>query len=245
MTLSYQLDQDGFNGLDETTQKLYTQSDDGNYILNITGMPTEDVEGLRKKRDELMNETKAEKEKRKQLEARLAELEQDKQNKADDEARAKGDIEALQKSWQSKLDKTQSEHKTQIDNLNKRIYDMTVGQTALQMATELAVQGSANVLLPHIKSRLSLTNKDDGTHQIQVLDEQGNISALTLDELKADFKNNPAFKPLIAGVSATGSGATGAGTKAPTQLKRSQMTPKDVSEYIAKHGREAYLKLAK
>ena len=45
-----------------------------------------------------MNETKAEKEKRKQLEARLAELEQDKQNKADDEARAKGDIEALQKS---------------------------------------------------------------------------------------------------------------------------------------------------
>lgn len=245
MTLSYQLDKDGFNSLDEATQQLYTHSDDGNYTLNITGLPTDDLDGLRKKRDELMNETKAEKEKRKQLEVRLAELEQEKQNKADDEARAKGDIEALQKSWQSKLDKAQSEYQSQIDNLNKRIYDMTVGQTALQMATELALQGSANVLLPHIKSRLSLANKDDGTHQIQVLDEQGNISALTLDELKAEFRNNPAFKPLIAGVSATGSGATGAGTTAPKQLKRSQMTPKDVSEFIAKHGREAYLKLAK
>lgn len=245
MTLSYQLDQDGFDSLDESLQKLYNKSENGSYTLGVAGLPTDDLEGLRKKRDELMNETKTEREKRKEAEKRLEALEKERQSKADDEAKAKGDIETLEKSWQNKLDKINTDNAKVVESLQKQIYDMTVGQTALQMAGELAIQGSASVLLPHIKNRLSLQSKDDGTHEVRVLDEQGNISALTLEELKADFKNNPAFKPLIAGINASGSGATGAGGKASSNLKRSEMTAKQVADYVKEHGQQAYLKLPK
>ncbi|MCY1459625.1 hypothetical protein D9M71_771160 [compost metagenome] len=44
-----------------------------------------------------------------------------------------------------------------------------------------------------------------------MLDQAGKLSATTLDELKAEFTNDPAFGPLIAGSKASGGGASGAG----------------------------------
>lgn len=46
---------------------------------------------------------------------------------------------------------------------------------------------------------------------VVVLDQQGKLSAATLDELKAEFANDTAFAPLIAGSKASGGGAAGAG----------------------------------
>ena len=42
-----------------------------------------------------------------------------------------------------------------------------------------------------------------------VIGQDGKPSALTIDELKAEFTSNPAFAPVIAGSKATGGGASG------------------------------------
>jgi hypothetical protein len=64
--------------------------------------------------------------------------------------------------------------------------------------------------LPHIERRLSVEQRD-GKPVVVVLDQQGKLSAATLDELKAEFANDTAFAPLIAGSKASGGGAGGAG----------------------------------
>jgi len=64
--------------------------------------------------------------------------------------------------------------------------------------------------LPHIERRLSVEQRD-GKPVVVVLDQQGKLSAATLDELKAEFANDVAFAPLIAGSKASGGGANGAG----------------------------------
>lgn len=206
MTLSFTLNEEAFNGLESHMQGLYTKQDDGSYQLAIDGLPNTD--GLKAKNEQLLGETKKEREKRKELEAQLAQIQAQKQ-KADEESHKKnGDIEALEKSYQAKLDKLNHDANHREQALKKQIYDLTVGQAANNLANELAIKGSANVLLPHIQNRLTLETSDDG-QKIRVLDLQGNISALTLDELKQEFMANDAFKPLIAGNSASGGGAVG------------------------------------
>jgi len=106
------------------------------------------------------------------------------------------------------------------------------------------LQGSANVLLPHIRSRLAV-DYVDGNPITRVLGPDGKPSAATLDELKAEFVANEAFAPIIAGSKASGGGAGGSnsGRAASKGLKRSEMTSVQKREYIEKHGQAEYLKL--
>lgn len=61
--------------------------------------------------------------------------------------------------------------------------------------------------MPHIQQRITL----DENNNIRILDLQGKPSAMTIDELATEFRNNPAFKPLIAANTSTGGGAAGNG----------------------------------
>lgn len=85
------------------------------------------------------------------------------------------------------------------------------------------------MLLPHITSRLSVETID-GQPQIRVKDLQGNLSALSLDELKNEFRSNAAFKPLIAASNASGGGANG-GQGGGATKKPSELTTAERSEW--------------
>ena len=63
-------------------------------------------------------------------------------------------------------------------------------------------------MLPHIEKRLK-TEHRDGKPQTIVLDDKGQPSAMTVDELKTEFQNDAAFAPLIVGTKANGAGRTG------------------------------------
>lgn len=232
--LDFLIDEEALNGLEENLQKLYTKKDDGQYQLEVGGLP--EYDGLKQKNAELFNETKKERELRRGLEEKVAQFEKEKHQ----EHKKSGDIEALEKSYLDKIAKMESENKQKADLLHKQIYDLTVGQTATNIASELAVQGSGAVLLPHIQNRLTL----DENQKVRVLDLQGNISALTLDDLKQEFRANAAFKPLIAGSYGQGSGAAGS-NRTPATLKRGDMDAKQMAEFVKQNGIEAYLKLPK
>ncbi len=239
MTLNYQLD--SLEGVDETTQAMYVEKD-GKYVLNIEGLPQpEDVSGLKSKVQELLDEKKAEAEKRKAAEEQ-ARLDRE------EALRKSGNVEELEKSWSEKYNRREAELNGLLEQergtLSTQIWDLTVGRTATDIATTLAIPGSAKALLPHIERRLSVEQRD-GKPTVVVLDQAGKLSATTVDELKAEFMKDPAFGPLIAGSKASGGGAGGAGSGGGAAFKRSEMTSEQKRDYQRKHGQTAYLQLPK
>ncbi|WP_447857311.1 hypothetical protein ACFZNT_20515 [Pseudomonas aeruginosa] len=205
MTLKFQLD--SLEGVDESVAALYVEKD-GKFVPGIEGLPQqEDVSGLKAKIQELLDEKKAEADKRKAAEEQ-ARLERE------EALRKSGNVEELEKSWSEKYSRREAELTSALETeratLQGQIRDLTVGRTATEIATTLAVPGSAKALLPHIERRLSVEQRD-GKPTVVVLDAAGKLSAATLDELKAEFTNDPAFAPLIAGSKASGGGAGGAG----------------------------------
>lgn len=204
--LKFQLD--SLDGVDEAVRALYTEKD-GKFVLGIEGLPQpEDVSGLKSKVQELLDEKKAADKARKDAEDQ-ARLERE------ENARKTGNVEELEKSWSEKYNRREAELNGALEQergtLGGQIRDLTVGRTATDIASALAIPGSAKALLPHIERRLSVEQRD-GKPVVVVLDQQGKLSAATLDELKAEFANDTAFAPLIAGSKASGGGAGGAGT---------------------------------
>jgi hypothetical protein len=199
--IEYKLD--SLESIDESLQGLYEQTDTG-YQLKVTGIPEpekEDLSGLKNKVDELLREKKAASQKAREAaeEAEAARL----------EAAKKGnDTEALDKSWQEKFNAREVELKKELEELSGTLVKLTSGQTATKIAAEIAVQGSADVLLPHLERRLR-TEFRDGSPVTVVLDKDGKPSAMSIDELKAEFQNSAAFAPLIVGTKANGAGRTG------------------------------------
>lgn len=194
------LELDTIEGLEDGVKGLYEEKD-GKFRLKVDGLP--DVSGLKKKLDELMDESKAAKRKAKEIEE-AAERE-----RAEALARS-GDVESLRKSYDEKFGKTKTEYETQIQNYQQQLQRLTVGQTATTLAAELAIPGSAPVLLPHIQARLSMEIRD-GQPVTVVMSADGKPSAMTIEELKTELSANPAFAPIIAAGKAAGGGASGGG----------------------------------
>lgn len=200
MGLKYQLD--SLEGLDDSVKELYTEKD-GKFVLGIEGLPTnnEDVSGLKAKVDELLAEKKA-------ADKKAREAEEAARKVAEEAARKSGDTEALEKSWQQKLAQREQELMQELETYKGSVTSMTVDNVAVSLASELAIQGSAKALLPHIRSRLAVEQRD-GKFVTVVKDADGKPSAYTLDDLKKEFVSDPAFAPLIVGTKATGGGASG------------------------------------
>ena len=237
--LKFQLDT--LEGVDESVRAFYTEKD-GKYVLGIEGLPQpEDVSGLKSKVEELLAEKKSEADKRKAAEEQ-ARLERE------EALRKSGNVEELEKSWFEKYSRREAELNGQLESerstLQGQIRDLTVGRTATEIATTLAIPGSAKALLPHIERRLSVEQRD-GKPTVVVLDQAGKLSATTLEELKSEFTKDPAFGPLIAGSKASGGGAGGAGNGGGAALKRSEMSSVAKREFITANGQDAYLKLPK
>lgn len=191
------------------------------------------------------------------LEAKNRELIEEKQRKAKEAkdaaeaaelakreaAKKVGDTDSLIRSYEEKLTKTQEELRKEIEQRDSWLKDVTAGQAATALAAEIAVQGSARVLERHLRDRLT-TDIREGKPTTVVLDADGRPSAMTLEDLKKEFVNDPAFAPLIVGSRATGPGGYN-GKGSASALKRSQMTAAQKADYIKQHGQSEYLKLSK
>ena len=196
-------ERESIEDLAESVQELY-EKDGDKFKLKIDGLPKpekEDVSGLKAKVDELLTEAKKAK-------AKAREAAEEAEQAKVDAAKKGNDTEALDNSWKAKYSSRETELQEQIDSLTNTVVSLTSGQTATEIASEIAIQGSAQVLLPHIEKRLK-TEHRDGKPQTIVLDDKGQPSAMTVDELKTEFQNDAAFAPLIVGTKANGAGRTG------------------------------------
>lgn len=149
------------------------------------------------------------------LEAKNRELAEEKskakqaaEKAAMEQAKKDGDLEALEKSWQQKLEASQSELTAKLEEYERMMVNITSGSEATRLANELAMPGHAELLLPHVKSRLT-TEVRDGQPTTRVLDADGNPSAMTVDDLKKEIMQNKVYAPILAGSKANGAGSAG------------------------------------
>lgn len=195
-----ELELDKIDGVPEAIRPMYEEKD-GKFRLKVNGLP--DVSGLKAKNEDLLTEAKAAKK-------RLKEFEEAAEREKSELLAKSGDVTAIRASYEEKLAKQREEYEGRLSGLSGQLQGLTVGQTATALAAELAIPGSAPVLLPHIKSRLGMEMRD-GVPTTVVLGADGKPSAMTIEELKSELSSNQAFAPIIAASKATGGGASGGG----------------------------------
>lgn len=223
MALKRKISKESYGELSEVLQGEYVEKDD-DYILNIEG--EEDTGKLKRAKDrEVERRKEAEKAKR-EAEERLAEVE-------GDDARKRGDIETLEKSWKSKADKIENEYKDKLTKRDEFVKKTLIDNVALDMANGFK---NPALMMPHIEKRLGVDLEGDDFKSV-VLDAKGNRSALTIDELKKEFVANPNFADMIVVSKASGSGASTKnnpiGGGAPVSEKDfSKMSGPDLRAYI-------------
>lgn len=186
----------------EEFRSLYKEDGAGGFVLMIEGDDSEDVGALKRAKDHEKEQRKIAEKEAKELKEKLDEL-------TAGSARKAGDIEALEKSWGEKLSSREAELMKEIEGRDSHLNKLLVDNVAQSLAAKLSI--SPAVILPHIKSRLQAEFKE-GAGVTRVLDATGKPSALTLEELEAEFRNNKDFAPIIIGSKASGSGAGGAGS---------------------------------
>lgn len=207
-----------------------------------TEITSEQFSALQSQLEETNAELERFKAKHAEAEKHRKQAEKDAQTKAEEAARKAGDTEALERSWEKKFTAREQELLEQVETRDKWLRDITVNKTAEAISGQLAIEGSDSVLVDHVAKRLGMDLRDSGPVTV-VLDSDGKPSALTVDELKTEFSENPAFAPLIRGSKSSGSGGINGKGGAHKGLKRSEMSTKQKAAYIDEHGNDAYDKL--
>ena len=192
MALKTVVGKDAFAELSEELQGFYKE-DGESYILDVDGVddhPT--VKGLKSKVDELMGETKAEREKRKAIEKAQEEAER----KAAEE---KGEFKSLWEKTQAELEKERENAR----NYQQRIQQRELESEAAKLAGTLTRDTKrAELLKKEVMQFARYT--DEGVKfeagGVEIAPEQ------LLGRLKEDFPF------LVDGSGATGGGANGGGS---------------------------------
>lgn len=229
--MKYKLTKAQYDELSDDLKKEY-QDQDGEYVLNVEG--GEDTGALKRAKDH-------EKERRKQAEDKARQLEQDlnstreeletlQNSKGDGEK----DVAKLEAKWKKKLEDKERELGEKSQALEKELNTLLVDNVADRLAADLS--DSPAVLRPHIKNRLTV-ERVDGKAVTRIKDADGELSPMTLDELKNEFQSNNDFASVIRGSQGSGSGAGGGqggqgGGQAPKKPDFAKASTKEVADYL-------------
>lgn len=158
-------------------------------------------EALLSKNQELLGETKKAKQSRREAEEK-ARIE------AEEKARKAGDFEQLFKSQQQQAE----QYKADLEALRGNIAKEKQQNVAMKLASDLAEGHNAEILSEFVARRLKYT--DDG---VKILDNNGDLTVSTLDQLKAEFQNDARYASLLRGSQASGGSASGGKASSPTE----------------------------
>lgn len=205
MALKRKITQADFDKLSDAIKAEYKKDGD-NFVLDTE--PDEDVGELRRANERNKAEAKTAKE---EAAARKAELDELRGN----DARKNGDVKTLDESYKTKIKEINDTHKAQTSKLE----GMLDTQLRQNVARELAgkISNAPSLLLPHILPRIKVDLTGD-TPVTRILDANGQISALTMDDLQKEIVGNKEFAPII--VANRGSGSGGAGSNPPNAQSR-------------------------
>lgn len=228
MALKRKIDKETWEKLSDEMKPLYSKKGD-DYALDVEGGDEDDAGELRRANERLKQEAKDAK---KALKDKLAEEEEN----GELDAKKKGDIATLEKSWKEKTDKQKEEFEGKLTAKDKFIRNSMLDSAAKDVAT---IAKSPGLIMPHIKQRLDVDLTGDEP-VVRVLDKSGKPSSLTLDELKKEFVANKEFSDIIVASKASGGakpdGKEGGGTLGnpvtDAKVMLSKVDPKDLAATI-------------
>lgn len=192
--MKYLIDKAAFDALEPALQALYKAQGD-QYVLVVEGLPAggEDLEGLKRQNQTLLDEAKTAKQ-------RAREAEQQREQQAVEAAKAKGDYESLYTSSEQAL----ATERQKLADLQASIESRDLSSAASKIATGIADGPNAEILAEFIGRRLRVV---DG--QVRVTDASGNLTVSSLEDLGKEFQKEPRFASLVRGSQAGGGGAAG------------------------------------
>lgn len=191
MALKKKLTKEEHAKLSDALKAEYIEDGDG-FRLDVDG--DEDTGALKRAKDREAQLRKDAEKEAKELRERLESIE-------GDDARKKGDIATLEKSWQSKLEKQREEYEAKVSKLTSHTTKTLVDNVASQLAHKIS--NAPAIIMPHIKSRL-IADFEGDTPVTRVLGKDGKPSALTIDELANEFVANKDFSAIITASKASG-----------------------------------------
>lgn len=228
MALKSKLTKEEHAKLPDAFKAEYVEDGDG-FRLDIEG--AEDTGALKRAKDR-------ESQLRKDAEKEAKELREKLEAQETGDARKKGDIETLEKSWQGKLDTQKTEADARIAKLTAHTTRSLVDNVAQSIAAKISTAPA--LLLPHIKARLQADFEGDEP-KTRVLDKDGKPSALTADELAAEFVANKDFSAIIVASKASGGagkssqnggGAPNKSGQSDKPADLSKMNPQDLAAHL-------------
>lgn len=186
-------------------------------------LETDDLTELRNAKDREVQARKDAEAERDRLKAEKDAADAEVQAAKDEAARKKGDVAAIETSWQAKLEAAKVEGEAKAAKLQTQLDNLLVANKAKDIANEIST--TPDLIEPLIAARLKAETEGD-VAITRVLDANGKPSAMSLDDLKKEFIANPRFAVIIKGSGGQGGGA-GAdlpGGGAPGAKKISEMT---------------------
>ena len=156
----------------------------------------EEFNKLKSNRDELLGEKKS-------AQAKAEEAAREANQAKLDAAAKNNDVESLNASWQSKHDTLQADY----DGLVKANAQSSLNDVAQGFVDDHGLKDdvfSREALKGEFAKRL-----DRREGQTVVLDAAGNLTAMTVEDLKSEFLGTSKYKPHLLASKANGSGAAG------------------------------------
>lgn len=206
MRLKTKINKEEFDALSDPLKELYKEQN-GSYLLD-----TDEAEELRTANARAREERDEAKRKADEIKARLDALEAERAEEAErrrqeeqENARKNKDVDAIEASWQAKLDEAKRKSEEAEARLRDQLQTLLVDNKAADLAAEIST--APKLILPHIKARLK-AELDGGEVKTRVLDADGKPSALTLDDLKQEFLANDEYAAIIKSSKASGGGAS-------------------------------------
>jgi predicted RNase H-like nuclease (RuvC/YqgF family) len=181
----------------------------------------EEIERLRKHNETLLGEKKSVAQKAKEAEE-LA------RTSAEEKAKRDGDYETLLKAREDE----KAELEKQFNEFKKTISDKELSIVSSRLGSKLAIDSdAAEVLEPFILGRIAYID-----NAVVVLDDKGQPSSMSLDDLETEFRKTAKFKYLVAGSGASGGGASGtnksSGTTKTTEALTKAKANGDVTSFL-------------
>lgn len=136
-------------------------------------------------------------------------------------ARAKGDVKAIEASWQAKLDAAKVAADAAIAKLTDKLRKLLVHDRAVSIAAEISTVPS--LMVPVIEARLSA--ELEGEEPItRVLDAAGKPTATSIDDFKKELVANKEYASIIKAAGSSGGSAGGGSGGGSATKKLSEMT---------------------
>jgi len=173
----------------------------------------ESERGLRANRDKLLAELKELKQSVDPEEYKALKAEAEKRE--EEKAKAAGKFDELRQKMMKQFEDEKSGLLQKAQTAEQRLSEYVRKTEAIRAISK--VDGIAELLEPHVLSRLRTELKEDGTAEVVVVDAKGEPrigekgEMMTVDQLLAEMKENDVFAPAFRGSRASGGGATGSG----------------------------------